>query len=278
MPRATLSLRIPERVWVSALSKRYPDAASTVLAAMPADDTGVGLVEITADSVEPIVAAIDGFESLTSVAVLEARDDRAPLQFETSQPLLRRSMSEAGIPLELPITVSDGEVTAEMTASRERLSELGTVLERVGIGFDLESVTRSVDTRSLLTDDQYDLLAAAVERGYYDTPRTCTLTDLADAVGLAKSTTSETLHRAEGTGLKRFVGDDAGGCGDRTRHHSRRSNATSAAISASSLAIDAAAHGSPVRCRTTFSTGESPCNSGSRPGRNPPWPVRCHAR
>ena len=177
---------------------------------MPADDTGVGLVEITADSVEPIVAAIDGFESLTSVAVLEARDDRAPLQFETSQPLLRRSTSEAGIPLELPITVSDGEVTVEMTASRERLSELGTVLERVGIGFDLESVTCSVDTRSLLTDDQYDLLAAAVERGYYDTPRTCTLTDLADAVGFAKSTTSETLHRAEGTGLKRFVGDDAG--------------------------------------------------------------------
>ena len=41
MPRATLSLRLPERVWISALSKRYPDAKFTVLAAMPADDAGV---------------------------------------------------------------------------------------------------------------------------------------------------------------------------------------------------------------------------------------------
>jgi hypothetical protein len=101
--------------------------------------------------------------------------------------------------------------TTPATASRESLSELGTALERFGIGFDLLSITRSVDTRSLLTDDQYDLLAAAVERGYYDTPRRCTLTDLADAVGLATSTTTETLHRAEGTVLKRFVGDDDAG-------------------------------------------------------------------
>ena len=212
MPRATLSLQIPEQVWVSSLSKRYPDAAFTVLAAMPADDTGVGLVEVSAADVEPIVTAIDDHESVTSVTVLEAQPDRALVQFETTQPLLIRSLSEAGIPLELPITIEDGEVTVELAAPREKLSELGTLLENFGIQFDLLSITQSIDTQSLLTDDQYDLLEEAVERGYYDTPRTCTLTDLAEAVGLAKSTTSEKLHRAEGKVLKRFVGgdDDAG--------------------------------------------------------------------
>jgi hypothetical protein len=212
MPRATLSLQIPEQVWVSTLSQQYPDAAFTVLAAMPADDTGVGLVEIAADDVEPIVAAIDGHESVTSVTVLQAQAGEALVQFETTQPLLIRSMSEAGIPLELPITIEDGEVTVELAAPREKLSELGTLLENFGIQFDLLSITQSIDTQSLLTDDQYELLAEAVERGYYDTPRTCTLTDLAETVGLAKSTTSEKLHRAEGKVLKRFVGgdDDAG--------------------------------------------------------------------
>jgi len=37
------------------------------------------------------------------------------------------------------------------------------------------------------------------------TLRECTLTDLAKARGLAKSTCSETLHRAEGRVLRRFV-------------------------------------------------------------------------
>ena len=50
-----------------------------------------------------------------------------------------------------------------------------------------------------------DLLGTAIERGYYDTPRTCTLTELADAVGLAKSTTSEKLHRAEEKVVKEFL-------------------------------------------------------------------------
>lgn len=212
MPRATLSLQIPEQVWVSTLSKQYPDAAFTVLAAMPADDTGVGLVEIAAADVEPIVTAIDDHESVTSVTVLEAQPGQALVQFETTEPLLIRSMSEAGIPLELPITIEDGEVTVELAAPREKLSELGTLLENFGIQFDLLSITQSIDTQSLLTDDQHELLEEAVERGYYDTPRTCTLTDLAETVGLAKSTTSEKLHRAEGKVLKRFVGgdDDAG--------------------------------------------------------------------
>ena len=212
MPRATLSLHLPEQVWVSTLSTEYPDAKFTVLAAMPSDDTGVGLVEISATDVEPIVTAIDGYDSVTSVTVLEADTGRALVQFETTEPLLILSLSEAGIPLELPITIVDGEVTVELAAPREKLSELGTLLETFGIQFDLLAITQSIDTESLLTDDQYELLTEAVERGYYDTPRTCTLTELAEAVGLAKSTTSEKLHRAEGTVLKQFVGShtDAG--------------------------------------------------------------------
>ncbi|WP_256289342.1 helix-turn-helix domain-containing protein [Halobellus inordinatus] len=205
MPRATLCLELPEQVWVSTLSKQYPDAEFTVLAAMPAGETGVGLVEITADDIEPIVTTIDGYDSVVSVTILEAQADRALVQFETTEPLLIRSLSEAGVPLELPITIVDGEVTLELTASREKLSELGTLLDQFGIPFELLSITRSIDTQSLLTEAQYDLLETAIERGYYDTPRTCTLTELADAVGLAKSTTSEKLHRAEEKVVKEFL-------------------------------------------------------------------------
>jgi hypothetical protein len=94
-----------------------------------------------------------------------------------------------------------------VTATRDRLSALGDQLRELGLEFDVESVTQRVETDRLLTDRQATLVETAVEAGYYDTPRSCTLTDLAERAGIAKSTASETLHRAEGKIVKQFVGD-----------------------------------------------------------------------
>lgn len=55
-----------------------------------------------------------------------------------------------------------------------------------------------------LTERQRELMSLAVANGYYDTPRGCTLTDLADAANISKSTASAVLHRAEGRLVKSF--------------------------------------------------------------------------
>jgi hypothetical protein len=204
MPRATLTVTMPEQTWIAALSREFPDTDFTVLAAMPAEETGVGLVEVEGSELDRILASMDEREGIVSATLLEAQADRALVQFETTEPLLILSLSQAGVPIELPITIRGGTAELEVTASRERLSELGEQFEAFGIPFDLTSLKQTVETESLLTDDQRDLLATAVEAGYYDSPRTCTLTELAERVDLAKSTTSEKLHRAEGKVIKQF--------------------------------------------------------------------------
>lgn len=60
----------------------------------------------------------------------------------------------------------------------------------------------------LLTEHQRDLLAAAIERGCYHTPREITLTDLADVVDAAPSTVSETLPRVEGVILAGYAAEN----------------------------------------------------------------------
>lgn len=94
-----------------------------------------------------------------------------------------------------------------VAASIDRLSELGNQLEAFGIGFEVESIDRYVDPDRLLTDHERRLLVAAVEHGYYDTPRDCSLTELAEFRDVAKSKVSETLHRAEGTVIKHYVAE-----------------------------------------------------------------------
>jgi predicted DNA binding protein len=54
-------------------------------------------------------------------------------------------------------------------------------------------------------DRQLQLLTMAVERGCYDTLRECSLTELTNELGIAKSTCSEILHRVEGVVIIQFV-------------------------------------------------------------------------
>jgi len=205
MPRAELTLTIPEAVWIGELSRSFPAAEFRILAAVPGDDAGVGLAEVTADDLVAVLGEMDDSDAVTSLEILQRWEDTALVQFETSDPLLLFPVQGSGVPLEMPFELSDGEARWEITAPQERLSALGQQLEEFGIPFHVERVSQHVETEQLLTGSQLELIEAAVENGYYDTPRDCSLTELADAVGIAKSTCSETLHRAEEKIVKEFV-------------------------------------------------------------------------
>jgi hypothetical protein len=142
---------------------------------------------------------------VAELAELRREDDTALVQLETSAPALLFPVQSSGVPLELPFELSDGEAVWEVTTSEDRLSTLGEQLSSFGIEFTVEYVRRGSGVEQLLTDHQQRLLATALAAGCYDSPRTCTLTELADRMGVAKSTCSETLHRAESKVLARFV-------------------------------------------------------------------------
>jgi predicted DNA binding protein len=209
MPRAHLTLTIPEGIWIGDISRAYPDAQFRILAALADDQAGVGLAEVTTRKLSSILAKIDSSEGVTEFDILQQHDNTALIQFETTRPLLLFSIQEAGIPLEMPFLIASGEAEWELTASQHRLSELGTQLEQFDIPYTVNEVQQHTEPEQLLTDRQLRLLAVATEHGYYDTPRQCSLTELATELSIAKSTCSETLHRAEGKVIKQFIGRQA---------------------------------------------------------------------
>lgn len=210
MPQAKFTLTIPEMIWIGELSRSYPDAIFRVLAAIPDETVGSGLVEIRHDELDSIVEEFRTFDAVTKMMVLDRGDEQALVQFETDVPLLLLAMQESGVPLQTPFDIVDGEVTWEITASQKRLSDLTEQFETFGIPFEVERLQQQLDSEQLLTEKQSDLVEAALERGYYDTPRTCTLVELSNAVDASQSTVSETLHRAEERMIKEVMGvDDA---------------------------------------------------------------------
>lgn len=205
MPYAKLTIDLPTAVWIGEVSRDFPSATFRVLSAMPSGEAGFGLLEVESESIPAVLGAIESLSGVSSVELMQHAENTAIVQFETSDPLLLLSIQESGAPLELPLTIRGGEAVIELTASRDRLSAFGQQLEAFGLSYTLDRVYDAVETPDLLTDQQRRLLVTAVEEGYYDTPRECTLTELAEAVDLAKSTASVTLHRAEERVIKEFA-------------------------------------------------------------------------
>ncbi|WP_200531220.1 helix-turn-helix domain-containing protein [Halorubrum sp. LN27] len=207
MTQARLVVELPDGPWAADVSREFPEATFRVIAALPGDGPGFALVWITAPDVEAVLEAMEAHPAVTDTSVMGRSDHEVTVQFETSAPLLLLAAKRSGVPIEMPVEISDGEATIDITGAHDRIAELGRQFDELGLEFRVKHVRDRLEASQLLTETEQDLLLRAVEAGYYDTPRSCSLTDLADSAGVAKSTCSEALHRAEEIAVKRFVED-----------------------------------------------------------------------
>lgn len=216
MPYAQLTITIPDSVWISEVSRSHPRTRFRVLAATANTASGVARLEILGDDPNAVYNEFREYESVTDLTVLETEPGMIRVQVETAVPLLLTSLQEAGVPLETPFEVEDGEMALEATIPQQTLSGLGDTLDEFGIQYTVERIQQDVDSHASLTKRQQWLLDEAIERGYYDTPRRTTLVDLAEELDIASSTCSEILHRAEERVVKEYRCDDNRGLSERT--------------------------------------------------------------
>lgn len=207
MAHAKLVVSIPEDTWIHELSAEYPEATVRVVAVTSREHAGVVLLELRTHDPVPPVAAIEDRGDVSQCDLLWKEAETTMLQVETTNPRLLEPVLEAGVPLRTPFEITDGVATWDLTTSTARLSALGDRLEENGVGFELEFLRDDGEIRaqSRLTDRQREVLGAAVEQGYYETPRRTTLTELSASLDISKATGSEVLHRAEGSILTWFV-------------------------------------------------------------------------
>ena len=205
MAQITLAITMPEEVWIQQISTKYPDVTFRVLAAVPGAESGFALVRITGPDVPAVLEEMDEHPQLAELSLTQVSENEATVHFENMAPLLLFSSRNSGTPIEPPFEIVDGVATIDVTGSRTRVSELANQLSEFGLEYQVEHVRERLHKSQLLSERQCELVVAAVEQGYYDTPRQCSLTELAEHLGIAKSTCSETLHRAEEAIVKRFI-------------------------------------------------------------------------
>lgn len=203
----TVRLRVKSNAGIVAMSSSHPDATFTIRGAWPDGDALRLLVE-TAD-VEPgdLRETLDRISAVHDLRRRSAGSDVARFEIATAVPEPHGVMAASGVVPSFPQTVTNGWIVDELTTSREQLVAFRDELDDAGIEYRVESVRtdREPELDRLLTERQREAVELAFDLGYYDYPRECTLTELAEALGVATSVASRLLQRAEGRIVEAFL-------------------------------------------------------------------------
>ncbi|RRJ31385.1 helix-turn-helix domain-containing protein [Halocatena pleomorpha] len=193
---------------LAAISTELPDEEFSILSSHPTDDGILGLVELDTTDPETVTQHFEDAPEM-SYEVLHNDGRTLVIQYLIPETESNRALRAAGILPRFPAQLQDGWLTAEHTASHERISQFPEEMDAAGIPYELQSITQAYDPSELLTARQHECITEAVERGYYDSPRGCTLTELAEGFGVNPSAVSGVLHRAEETIIKEAIGESS---------------------------------------------------------------------
>jgi len=203
--RARFRTKLPEHIWVSDVSTAFPDATLRLLTGVPKGDRALELGEVRAENAAAVADAIRQHADITAYEPLYVDDRRSIAQYEADEQALYEFLWASSLPPEFPIVVENGEMEFDLTATRAQFETFGEVLDATGLQYDLLSVVHTDEEDTLLTERQRECLTVAQREGYFEVPRECTLAELAETLGVDKSTASETIRRGTARILSQFL-------------------------------------------------------------------------
>ncbi|WP_247004030.1 helix-turn-helix domain-containing protein [Halosolutus gelatinilyticus] len=195
--------------WLADFSIEFPDAEFRVLTDQPTEDGLLGVAEVVTTDGNALVRQLEEAPEVRS-EVLYISEQRVLIQALAPMTESYEALRRSGTLPEYPAILQDGWFSFTVTTSQEQLSEYIDELAAAGVPYQILSLTQSHESSTLLTDRQWQFISDAIERGYYDIPRGCTLVELAESFNINKSSAGRLLRRAESRIIKQFVAEAAG--------------------------------------------------------------------
>jgi predicted DNA binding protein len=209
MPRIQLRLNgAPIDDWLADTSTEFPNAKFRILSALPQDSQIFDIIEVTTDEEDAIVRHFEDDPEVRAFELIYADEGTVLIQFMIPVSETYDALVSSGIIPQQPVLLRDGWYSTEITASQERLAVYSDTLVSADVPYQIVSLSQSHDSHDLLTDRQWEFIVKAVDRGFYASPRECTLTELAEAFDVNVSAISRLRHRAESRIITNFVADE----------------------------------------------------------------------
>ena len=204
--------------WTEAVHGEFPDVSATIIYSYRLTGTSITMIEATnvaEGRVAPLVDWLDAHEVMTKAQLVSYHDARKTAfislegDYQTdTEPVLNVLLRNNCFPT-IPATVSNGRehwsvlasTHTEVSRTHEELRAIGSVevdaLRQPDLGRLLTGLTEIKQAVQNLSPRQMEVLARAIEEGYYDSPRGCNIEDLAAQDSANTSTVGEHLRRSE---------------------------------------------------------------------------------
>jgi hypothetical protein len=204
MPRVRLKVGpMPD---MKALADEFPDISLRFLANYPTDEGVCSVMEVRTDEPERFKESLEHWGSKT-VELLHGDEDTVVVMIEGQPPEGYFVSEDIGYHPTSPVVTRDGYLFIEFVMPASKMMAMWESLKERDVEYEVLSITEGYNVVDSLTARQREILSVAIERGYYDNPRQCSLTDVADELDVNKSVISGVLHRAEGEIIKDAIGD-----------------------------------------------------------------------
>lgn len=204
--------------WTETVNDHFPNVTATIVYSYRLLGVSITMVEMTnvsGEEIDPLVAWLSEHEVMTDAQLITYDPDKHTAlvslagDYSTdTEPVLNVLLRNRCFPT-VPATVTNGrEYWTVLTSDHERVTQTHEELERMG-SVDVDSLKRPGVDRMLtglidikqavqdLSPRQREILVRAVDEGYYDSPRSCRLEDLAEGDPANTSTVGEHLRRSE---------------------------------------------------------------------------------
>jgi len=204
MVQARIRIELPDGCWKAAVSRDHPELSFHLLGTVVSGESAVETLVISGCTPEDCLEQIGTHGDIETAEIVEEQKNEVTIQLRSCEPVVHTAAGKAGIPLVYPAKLQSGELTTTVVGTHTAISSLGDRLQADGLEFDVEHLHSDYELSRILTDRQREVFFTAVDHGYYRNPRQCTVTELADILGIAKSTCSGTLQRAESAVVEHF--------------------------------------------------------------------------
>lgn len=193
-------IEIPAKLWISEISKEYPECNFEIISAMPISfekPVGNNMVKIMTGTPYVLIDRIKNHPSIESVSIIEQSANCVVLNTQTKDEHMLEALIKSKVIIHFPVIIKDGKAEFVLSGLRTAIDQFFEILDNKGIKYEIRSLGKYVQDRAImeLTARQLEIYYRAQQEGYYDVPRRITLTELADKLNIAKSTLSSILQR-----------------------------------------------------------------------------------
>jgi len=190
-----LSIEIPQGKWLTTFNKKYPELNFHILSNfLIGENLGITSFQIRGSSVKHFISDFKEKSAEKTTQILYEGEDLVILNVKEVDPWIFNTLVKTELLISYPVLVKEGKIRIEAITKRSIVDSFLIQLKKKGIKAEIERIGYYYKS-TLLTQRQNEIVNLAYQYGFFNIPRSISLSEFAKDLNISKSALSEILRR-----------------------------------------------------------------------------------